>query len=231
MSNETLKPIYLEEQEDEGSWIVSYADMITILLAFFTIFFSFDPTSSGKDLLDKSLENQFAEISLVDVDGNKFLASNATSSKELGVLTENENIILEKIGPGQFGVYFKNISFFNSGDTKVRDEAIVEIDKFVELIRPFLGQYKIKIHSFTDPRPVRESLHKFEDNLELSTLRSLNVFKILKERGLSDKNLDLVGLGVFPVEFLDKYLGVENENKNYHLMRTTMFILERHGSL
>lgn len=232
MSNESAKPIYLEEQEDEGSWMVSYADMITILLAFFTIFFSFDPTSSGEDLLDNSLATQFAELNTAVSMEQPVVLEDEAMEQMLGDLSERKEIVLEKLGPGQFGIYFKGVSFFSSGQTDIREEAVAELEKFVEFIRPFLGQYKIKIHSFTDPRPISMNVvRRYEDNVELSTLRSLKVFRLLKGYGVSEKNLDIVGLGVFPAEFLEKYLKVEEVKENYHLMRTTMFIIERHGML
>ena len=44
-----------KKQHDEGTWAISYGDMITLLLGFFILFFSMEPKQKGNAVLTDSL--------------------------------------------------------------------------------------------------------------------------------------------------------------------------------
>ena len=56
----TLRTKKHEEVDAEGSWAISYGDMITVLLAFFVMFFSVDFKDEEKELINSSLIESLA---------------------------------------------------------------------------------------------------------------------------------------------------------------------------
>ena len=54
----------VEEVDSEGSWAVSYGDMVTLLLTFFIIFFTTDPKQGTKQRVE-------LKISLIETLKNK----------------------------------------------------------------------------------------------------------------------------------------------------------------
>jgi len=49
-----------QNQNQEGTWAISYGDMITLLLAFFILFFSIEPPVAKKGLLNDAMMASFA---------------------------------------------------------------------------------------------------------------------------------------------------------------------------
>ncbi|SMF64286.1 flagellar motor protein MotB [Pseudobacteriovorax antillogorgiicola] len=61
-----MKPIVRGKQKErkvsEGTWFISYGDMITLLLGFFVLFFSIEPPKKGNTLLAESLLATMEEL-------------------------------------------------------------------------------------------------------------------------------------------------------------------------
>ena len=49
------KNVVHDEVDSEGSWAISYGDMVTLLLAFFVLFFTVDPAVEKEEQLKDSL--------------------------------------------------------------------------------------------------------------------------------------------------------------------------------
>jgi chemotaxis protein MotB len=227
---ESNTPIYLEEEADEGSWAISYADMITILLAFFTIFFSFDHSAQDEDLLERSMLT-----SLISTLEPATIESNASQTDPLlqwrEVMIDGQELVVEKIDRYRYAIIFKGLSFFDTGSVVLKQQVKANIDDIASKLMPYMGSMRLKLHSFTDPRPVLQVQgRKFDDNLELSTLRSLSVYRELKARGIPENRLEIVGGGVLPQDFYQRHFAA-NEELDFSLMRTTVIILDREASL
>ncbi len=213
---------YLEEADDEGSWAISYADMITVLLGFFAIFFSFDYGGDKSAALDQSL--------LFSLTTEKIEGPSSALSGSNQELSEIDGFVIEKIDDFRHIVIFKDLSFFSSGKTEVLPNAEKSLKEFANRFIPFAGKYRLKIHSFTDPRPVSQRTTQsrgFRDNLELSTLRSVSVFRKLQEAGVLNSKIEIVGSGVISENILEKYFSLKNEKESYDYMRTVMIVIER----
>lgn len=187
------KPQYHEE-DSEGTWALSYGDMITLLLSFFVIFFTTDPlaekTKKVNSLLSFELESAreitpetsagkgFGKVTLSDIPR---IAGSHISAHEV-----EENIV----------VTFGATSFFSSGEVKPNKAGEALLAEFTEKYLPYAGNYKLSIKGFTDSRPVsKRKGRKYDDNLELSALRSLAAMRVLQRAGIPLNSMEIAGAG------------------------------------
>ncbi len=187
-----------EEVDSEGSWAVSYGDMITLLLTFFILFFSVHPNNDAEDNLKLkiSLMETLAKTSSqmtgyneqLDIGKEKKHGIDPKVVKEWGGLIHDEgnHVIVE----------FPGVSFFNTGSIDVTNKGTDAIRRFVEVYTPYAAHYKIGIRAFADKRRVRADKHfRFKDNLELTALRSVATLRVLQKYGIPLSKIKLGGYG------------------------------------
>jgi flagellar motor protein MotB len=195
------KKSYVDDSIDEGTWAISYGDMITLLLSFFVIFFTHDPEQQKLEKMNRHLTFQLDNL----------VPSVAPVSSEVGkgpkvkmpplaglVMRANEvddNIV----------VTFQATSFFDSGSLIVNRQGEKLLKEFSEKYLPYAGNYRLAVKGFTDKRKVRKLKHrKYGDNLELSALRSLSAIRILQNSGIPLNRMEIAGSG--ELELINKVL-------------------------
>ena len=169
MLNPRQKNTHHEEEVDsEGSWAVSYGDMVTLLLTFFIIFFTTDPKQGTKQRVE-------LKVSLIEALKNK--SSNGAESgnrEDINIGNNKEEGIDRKILKDWNGVAhekgnhviieFPYTSFFSSGKVELTKEGQKAITDFVNIYMPYAGNYNIGIRAFADKRKVLNKNRKFSDN-------------------------------------------------------------------
>lgn len=191
-----------EEVDTEGTWAVSYGDMVTLLLTFFIVFFSIDPKQEAGErsrALQMSLLerlNQRNAAALASGDGGRAPAAAIGAADESGI---DPTVMHRLRGKAhQVGdhliVEFPLVSFFKSGSTDVTADGRKALDGFVASYLPYAGTHRLGIRAYTDAKPVGGG-HRFKDNLELSALRSVAALRILQKAGLPLSRMKLAGLG------------------------------------
>lgn len=182
------------EVDSDGTWALSYGDMITLLLSFFVIFFTTDFKKEKVDRLNRHLSFTLEGSSeLTHIDSSK--------KNELigGIKFEGMKAILD----GEIIlVSFGEVSFFNSGEVKVHQSGEKILKEFAKKFLPYAGNYRLSLKGFTDKRKVRQLpglIRKYEDNLELSALRSLAAIRILQKEGIPLNRMEMAGGGELEV--------------------------------
>jgi chemotaxis protein MotB len=232
-----------EEVDAEGSWAVSYGDMITLLLTFFIIFFSIKPVeqSSGSQKnaglqlsLIKALkaENKSALKSIEDNPGQ------VGSKKELVVAEDNSNQqgiskkFLEKIkgiahkNGEQILIEFPEISFYNTAKTDLTKDGEKALSEFAKIFTPYMGHFQVSIRAFTDSRKVKDG-YIFKDNLELSALRGVSAMRLMQKSGLPLEKIKVAGYGEMRRTMRDlASLSPESLNKEHSLSRKIVLVIE-----
>jgi flagellar motor protein MotB len=177
------------EEMDEGTWALSYGDMITLLLSFFVIYFSTDPKRE-KMLQSNSLMTFMLE-------GKE--APAATEPKPMGTAWQKdlEKLDLHAQMVGEHVVVtFGGMSFFESGTTQVNGKALQALQAFSTKYLPYAGKYHLAIKGFTDKTPVTPKRGRnFVDNLELSALRSIASMRVLQKSGIPLNRMEIAGAG------------------------------------
>lgn len=187
-----------EKQAPEGdhnsNWAISYGDMVTLLLAFFVLFFSVSKTSHEIKIVDEALKKEFNVTSWPKPDStwgaqNRFPTSEMTDFeglKGLKTSAQGNKLIVE----------FPMISFFNVGSYDVTSEGQDMLKKFGTVLNKFTGKMRIVVRGYTDNKPVKVVAGKaYKDNLELSALRAIAALRVLNKEGIPYHLLRIGGYG------------------------------------
>jgi chemotaxis protein MotB len=194
------------EEESEGTWALSYGDMITLLLSFFVIFFTTDPQKEKTQKMNNLLSFEIEGAKEVETTGKSKGHAGGRRKVELKDLPELEGVSITAHQVDQnIVVSFGATSFFASGSFTPSDRGRALLKLFAEKYLPYAGNYRLSIKGFTDSRPVsRKRDRKYEDNLELSALRSIAAMKALQKAGIPLNRMEIAGAG--EMALMEKFL-------------------------
>jgi len=197
---------YLElgrQDVDEGlpGWFNTFADMMTLLLAFFVLLAAIstiDPVklqemadAMGKSVGKKQkLKNQAMSLSdikrAVDKMVQEMETDPKTGQKPVEVTTSPKGVTI--------GIS-SDISF-QSGSAETKPEIVDILKKIVPTIQS--SYFMVAVEGHTDSDPLPEQLRdKFPSNWELSGARAAAVVRILVDLGVDPTRLEAVGYGEF----------------------------------
>lgn len=231
-----------QENDDSGeSWIVTYADLITLMLTFFILLYSMSTLELEKfKNVMQSIQGSLGETPVVTVDEAAAdtlyvpASTNQPGAEELVLNQRRENMLKEieqfieqaglkenievTIFQSQIVIRIKDRFFFESGQSEINAGAIPILDKIIEIFEAY-PEFRIDIAGHTDNRPISTSL--FPSNWELSTIRATSVLRILIDAGIAPERLTATGYAdVMPLVDNDTQ---ENRSKN----RRVEFILKK----
>jgi chemotaxis protein MotB len=167
-------------------WLLSYADLVTLLLAFFVVMYSVSAVNDEKlSELASTLSASFDPASTLEVEPienptalltNLQLVLNDSIQVDAGSVAEQITIVL----PGEL--------LFASGSGELSEEGGKELEALLPTLKLATGRIQIEGH--TDNQPI--NTEKFPSNWELSAHRAASVARYLDEQGVS---ADLTALG------------------------------------
>ncbi|HEY9079812.1 flagellar motor protein MotB [Magnetovibrio sp.] len=183
-------PPLTEEPEDE-EWLTTYADAITLLMAFFVMLVSF--SKIDLPLFEEVMSGIQQEIGMG--------AAKETTTSE--VKTKIEEVVFQ-IGMEQMvevqkdtqGVTIEmaNAGFFKPGTADIKEEAIPLIYEWGKLLTK--EEYKyflIEVEGHTDDDPIHTAM--FPSNWELSSDRAAAVVRTMQSGGVHRFQLKVAGFG------------------------------------
>lgn len=190
-----------QEENNVGDWLTTYSDMVTLLLTFFVLLFSFSEIDAqkfrnimssfqgGTGVLDggASLEISeevppFEEELEEDLEKLKEILEEYADSIGLG-----SEIILSVEERGLVIRFMDNV-LFDSGKADLKPESIKILNALAEILnREEFKERLIKIEGHTDTDPIIYSKN-FPTNWELSAIRATNVLRHLVEKENIDGN-------------------------------------------
>ncbi len=211
-----------EAGEEQGSsWMDTYGDLVTLLLTFFVLLFSFSTIDAQKwkEIVASFTGSSVEVVSPLDSSTNGDISFNegadsssddsdegetAEVKKEFDQLYSNikkhieeqgleAQVVVEKDGD-EILIRLSDNVLFDSGSAVLLDDAKVimgSISKIMIKSKNSIGMVRIEGH--TDNRPISTS--QFADNWELSTARSYTVLKYLLHVGMDSKHLSMAGYG------------------------------------
>lgn len=204
--------------DGEGSWAVSYGDMITLLLSFFLLFFSVDAHKTQEDRLTTSLLAALSPVAKGDTKQGAGLGDTAAIDQSL---SKALGASVSKIG-NRIVLEFPGVSFFESGSIDLTAEGRATLKAFTNVYTPFAGHNVVTIVGFSDERKV-SAKHRYKDNLELSVLRAVAAQRQLQNLGIPIAQTRLSGHGV---KRLESEKGEDTSEKTFALARKITLIIE-----
>lgn len=221
------------EKDTSERWLLTYADLMNLLLIFFIIMYAMSQVDIAKfNQLAESLRAAFgdsAATSTIGQQGNSnsliplesdapanVIPSNIEEQQMEEVKDQISDIINKANLQGNVDVSIqdrgviisiKEKVLFNSGSAEIEAQSKATIIKIGEALKGITGNY-IRVEGHTDNDPIRTS--QFPSNWELSALRASNVLRMLVDQsGIDPKLISSVGYG----EYRPKYPNTTAENK------------------
>ncbi|MFZ9596206.1 MAG: flagellar motor protein MotB [Bdellovibrionia bacterium] len=178
------------QPHDESNWLISYADMMTLLCGFFIMLFSMAKMDSAKyDGFKKELSKQFkADYVPSNVEMQKVAAE---LKKELAQHHE-ASVTVDFNG---IAIVFQSTVFFDTLSAEVTHQGKIILEQLIESIaqkqKTAQRTYKIIVEGHTDSRPIMGGV--YPSNWELSGARASRVVRMFLAKGFTPHQLTAIG--------------------------------------
>jgi chemotaxis protein MotB len=192
----------IPSHHDESNWLVSYADMMTLLCGFFIMLFSVAHLDPPKyEEMKKEVAKQFG--------GQYQPPQTEALAKAMDQVVQNAGIA-DKASVRHDGlgvtIVFRSTVFFDTMSADVKPEGtlllqglIQQVAKQQELDKK---QYRVVVEGHTDSRPILDG--PFPSNWELSAARSSRVVRMFLDKGFAPDRLTAVGYADTRPEFISR---------------------------
>ncbi|MCL5961054.1 MAG: OmpA family protein [Chloroflexi bacterium] len=198
------------KHENSERWLLTYSDLITLLLVFFVVMYSVSKADEKKfSRLSASLQKAFNVVVLEGQDktavaGDMGPASgNAVMNDFVGLRTQIIRLAEEmgvqshvdvRLQPEGIAISLSGNLLFDSGRAELRPESTQILDGVADQLRSQPNEIRVEGH--TDNIPVNSEM--YPTNWELSVARATVVTRYLTEvDGLSPRRLSAQGYGEF----------------------------------
>lgn len=216
------RSVETEEEISEGApeWMVTYGDIVTLLLCFFVLLFSMSQieqhkfeqlaeslrSAIGKDkvpeegtrlgLIMKPSDVTEVEEKAVDELGNmiqKIMEEIDSEVKEFVFANNLAGQVNTKIDEKGYVITVSDVILFRPGHASIEPVSLPLLTKIKELLLKF--EYQVRVEGHTDNIPI--STPMFPSNWELSTNRACQVLRFMIEGGIPPTRLSAEGFAEF----------------------------------
>lgn len=210
---------YAEEHDNHERWLVSYADFITLLFAFFVVMYAVSSVNEGKyRVLSDSLGSAFGQTRTPQTKSGqeqpilplpeKLLVPRPRISEALrrereqmtGIARDILKVLAPLVSEGKVRVTqtARGVSveinaslLFAPGEAKLTEESSQALKAVAAVLNN--DQHAIRVEGYTDNLPISNAF--FPSNWELSAVRASSVVRLFSESGISENRLTAVGHG------------------------------------
>jgi chemotaxis protein MotB len=202
------------EEEDHDRWLVSYADFVTLLFAFFVVLFASSTVDQTKMESFAANFESYVKHTKKDAGKESGVAYQVVPSAESPALPvaltmaelrpaikQLRRDLLPEIQQGKIELSLqprglimslRESGFFGSGEAGIRPESLGILTKVAEALTRIPGQIRLEGH--TDNTPIHTS--KYPSNWQLSAARAISVLKLLRdEYDIPASRLAVAGYG------------------------------------
>lgn len=183
------------DDDEQTSWIESYSDLMTDLLAIFVILFSFAminqaisaSNTSAEAVVVTAIDSAAVSQSRI-VDSMNAYIEEAGLSGQLSAVKQGDVSILLRIADS---------AFFESGKADIGPKAEAVLGNISAILNQYAASISmIRIEGHTDNVPI--STGQFRSNWALSTSRAVNVLaRLVEDSVLGPEQFSAVGYGEF----------------------------------
>ncbi len=184
-------PVFEEEhkcEEFDQWWIFTYGDLMTLLLVFFILLFSFCKTDVEKF---KSVAESFKPVpagSPFFLEGRESVLEQLVRQIETSEISEEVFITID---PRGVVVSFRDSALFESGSAALTARARKTLNRFVAYL--FGLPNDILVEGHTDDRPIATA--RFPSNWNLSSGRASTVARFFEAEGVKGGRIRVLGYG------------------------------------
>ncbi len=181
------------ENRQGDRWLISYADLMTLLLALFIVMYA----ASDHERAQKIAAGFVGE----NTGGSGILPGNSSPETDERAafarkLMQNP-VLMQKTKMRQTErgliISLSEAGFFAAGEAVVNSDAETAINALAESLKE--STLPVRVEGHTDSTPISNS--RYPSNWELSTARAASVLSRLAERGIAPERLSAAGYGGF----------------------------------
>lgn len=175
---------YTHSKDYINRWVISYADLVTLLLALFLVMYAVN-TANLKNTGNNTLNAEIKTTTTVKM---------PQLQKELLKEFKNDpNVLLLKDSRGLI-IRLKDDILFGSAESQIQPESYPVLNKITDILSKTDNPVIIEGH--TDSFPIKSE--KYSSNWELSTARATSVIQYLvNTKRINPKRLSAVGYGEY----------------------------------
>ena len=223
MTMREIKAAMEEDDESGGAWIVTFADMMTLILVFFILLYTIS------DFEDEAYKQLVESVTILDGDGNQIsIIDYATNSgRNPEPLSKIEDVlgmnpadqVIETLKPAIVSELESMVDnsdmndsvdlafdgdiivlqidgrlLFDSGRAELKDEARFVFANLAEVFREN-ADYRIAIRGHTDDLSIETE--QFPSNWELSAVRATSVLRYFILQGIDPERMSATGYADF----------------------------------
>ncbi|MFA6970914.1 MAG: flagellar motor protein MotD [Gallionella sp.] len=206
------------EHDNHERWLISYADFVTLLFAFFVVMYSISSVNEGKyktfsDSLNSAFDQSASSSNVISkLPGqarNQVLVDKHTAQlveqqrKIQAQMKAVDKSLRQVMGPliaqGMVGVHqtkrgvvvdISASTLFKEGDERVQSDAEETLQQVAAVLSR--ENQSVEVEGHTDDVPIKTA--QFPSNWELSAGRASSVVRMLVSYGVSEKRLAAVGM-------------------------------------
>jgi len=206
----------IEPADSTDRWLVSYADFITLLFAFFVVMYSISNVNMGKyRVLSDSVMTAFSAqtnspfpvgsqlgvsvqrapiaIGLIGQTGWVSMKETAAALDKRLQKWVKKGMIAVKGNEKWLEIEIKSSLLFNSGVAVLSADAASILSELTAVVRT--TKNPLYVSGYTDDVPI--STNRYPTNWELSAARSASVVRLLAQNGINPARMGAIGYGEF----------------------------------
>ncbi len=181
-------PPTVPDEEEAEDWLTTYADAITLLMAFFVMLVSFSKIDIPTfEQVAAGIKNELGRretqspISLLKIDVQDIVYQQQ-ADQVVNVESTDKGISIELLSS----------AFYKAGSAEIREQALPVLTKIFESLNGDKYQlYFVDVEGHTDDIPI--ATDRFPSNWELSTARATEVVRFFIGKGMDAERLKAVG--------------------------------------
>lgn len=182
---EDAEALIASVKDVEDPWLLSFADLVVNLLAFFVLLVSMATISFDTlDQLPAAFDSSARERPTL-----------RTLSTEVSALVEAEGLVgrvVTRIDDDGLAIQIQDKIVFESGVAALAPEGRPLVAKIARLLEKVPERYRVLVEGHTDDVPIATA--QFPSNWELSAARALQVRRELAAAGVPDRRLSIKAL-------------------------------------
>lgn len=177
-----------EPEEPKEEWLTTYADAITLLMAFFVMLLNFskidipafEEAAAGiSDKIGMRSTQTPTELMKIDIED---VVYNMQAEQAISVGTDDKGVVIE----------LASSAFYKPGSAEFRPEATPVLRELSQtLLQPRYRTYVVEVEGHTDDDPISTPL--YPSNWELSAGRATRVVRFLIQEGMEMRRLKAAG--------------------------------------
>jgi chemotaxis protein MotB len=236
------KKAHAAEHENTERWLLTYADLITLLMVFFVVLYSMSVSDTGKFKRISAALQQAFNVEVLQGQSTISIGDSPKAATPMDTLSEAEvpqvARLQGKIAAAQEGatqtpdatvqvdregivIRLSGSYLFDSGRAELKPNSYAVLDAIAGELK--LSENEIRIDGHTDSTPIEST--RYPTNWELSTARALAITRYVTETdGLQSTRLMAAGFGEFRPLYVNDTRDhrAQNRRVEIHLLSSTL---------